>query len=76
MPHHHFGVLAIGGLADVDILTTAPFSRNPKARNRVPASRKKLPWEKTIFLSLGEAIFHVRIVDRHLKILIFPVVSS
>jgi hypothetical protein len=35
-----------------------------------------MPWEKTIFLSLGEAIFRVRIVDRHLHILIFPVVSS
>jgi hypothetical protein len=35
-----------------------------------------MPWEKTIFLHFGEAIFRVRIVDRHLQILIFPVVYS
>jgi hypothetical protein len=35
-----------------------------------------MPWEKTIFLSAGEAIFRVQIVNRHLQILSFPVVSS
>jgi hypothetical protein len=32
MPHHHFGVSTIGGLADVKILTTDLFleTRNPE----------------------------------------------
>ena len=37
---------------------------------------KKMPWEKTIFLSLGESIFCVLIVYQHLHILCFPLVSS
>jgi hypothetical protein len=31
MPRHHFGFSAVGGLADIEILTIAPFPRNPKA---------------------------------------------
>jgi hypothetical protein len=53
MPRHHFGVSAIGGLADVKILTTAlfPETRNPEIgvwdfrwltvlRNRTVSHRK------------------------------------
>jgi hypothetical protein len=49
MPCHHFRVFSIGGLADVDILTTAPFSRNPKARNRGSSLTQKTALGKNHF---------------------------
>jgi hypothetical protein len=34
MPRHHFGFSVVGGLVDMKILTTDPFSLKPESRNQ------------------------------------------